>query len=137
MPNCGSAYVHWKKLCGNPTQPRDGFIIDLEENGQNRTIVRNGLLVNSLEFDRDLDNYFYNVPASSSESVFYLKMDPSIQNDNINENDDPLIAILRDVVKSTPETKISSPRVDADSSVLIPTISGSLVDQGGVISTSS
>lgn len=100
----------------------------MEENGKNRTIVRNGLLVNSLEFDRDLDNYFYNVPTSMGESVFYLKMDPSIQNDSINENDDPLIAILRDVVKSTPETKISSPRVDADSSVLIPTITGSLVD---------
>jgi len=40
--------------------------------------VRNGLLVNSLEFDRDLDNYFYNVPSSVAESVFYLKMDPSI-----------------------------------------------------------
>lgn len=75
LPGCGMAYVHWKKLCGNPTQPRDGFTMDLEENGQNRTIVKNGMLVNSLEFDKDLDNYFYSVPRDMSKTVFYLRME--------------------------------------------------------------
>jgi len=129
LPGCGSSYVHWKKLCGNPTQPRDGFSIDLEENGENRTIVRNGLLVNSLEFDRDLDNYFYKVGSDSRKTVFFLKMEagPGGVENMGSEQDDPLINILRDVVKGTPETKVSAPRVDADSSVLLPTLNGSIV----------
>jgi hypothetical protein len=51
------------------------------------------------------------------------------------DNDDPLITILRDVVKSTPETKISAPRVDADTSVLLPSLNGSIIQFGGVITT--
>lgn len=49
--------------------------MDLEENGHNRTVVKNGLLVNSLEFDKDLDNYFYKVPSEVTKTVFYLHMD--------------------------------------------------------------
>lgn len=131
LPGCGSSYVHWKKLCGNPTQPRDGFTMDLEENGQNRTIVKNGMIVNSLEFDKDLDNYFYSVPRDMSKTVFYLRMESTSPTEE--SQNDPLIAILRDVVMSTPETKISAPRVDADSSVLTPSLNGSMVQFGGII----
>ena len=55
--------------------------------------------------------------------------------DQPNDNEDPLINILRDVVKSTPETKISAPRVDADTSVLLPSLNGSMVQFGGEITT--
>lgn len=38
---------------------------------------------------------------------------------------------------TTPETKISAPRVDADSSVLVPTLNGSMVQFGGIITTTT
>lgn len=33
------------------------------------------MLVNSLEFDQDLDNYFYSVSEDIHKTVFFMKMD--------------------------------------------------------------
>lgn len=42
VPDCGSAKVCWKKICGNPLMPRHGLTMEVEFGQYNQTIVKDG-----------------------------------------------------------------------------------------------
>lgn len=75
VPDCGQAHIFWKKICGNPLVAREGFSVDVEYHQYNQSIVRNGALVDASYFDKDLDNYVFQVPSGSNSTTFYLRMD--------------------------------------------------------------
>lgn len=63
IPSCGTAYVQYSKLCGNPLSPRKGLEIDMQIGQQVRNnIVRDGIIVNPSYFDADLDSDVVRVP---------------------------------------------------------------------------
>jgi len=52
VPDCGTAYVQYSKLCGNPLAPRTALTIDMTlSNHISTTIVQNGRLLNPSYFD--------------------------------------------------------------------------------------
>lgn len=75
IPDCGTAHIHWKKICGNPLVKRQWLSMDVAYKQYNQSIVKNGELVNQSYFDRDVDNLVFTVPPNVNFSVFYLYMD--------------------------------------------------------------
>lgn len=118
VPGCGKSSIYWKKLCGIPTSkgktkkgPRKGFSIDLKFKSFNQTIVRNGIVINSSYFDKDLDNVVYRAPYDDNQTVFYLYM---------NEEDLKGIDKTKDAFTAMARTNLKPPRVDSDLAVMNP-----------------
>lgn len=133
VPGCGSGSVNWKKLCGNPTMPRDGFRIDLEIHNINQTIVRNGVLVNAEYFDKDIDNFAFRVPENLNQTKFYVSMDYKDLNNHTEAKSDAIANAINELIKLDPETKISKPKVDSDESILTAILGGDFMNGGTVI----
>lgn len=92
-------------------EARLGFTVDLKFKSFNQTIVRNGIVINSSYFDRDLDNVVYRAPYDDSQTIFYLYM---------NSEDLKGIDKTKDAFTAMARTKLKSPRVDGDLAIMNP-----------------
>ncbi len=77
-----------------------------------------------------MENFVFNVPETVNETRFFLYMNKVALNQT--READPALEAIKAVLRMVPETKFSKPKVDADVSILSPTLSGSAKD-GGVI----
>lgn len=115
--------------------------MDIEYGKYNSTIVKNGVLVDASYFDADLDNFVFQVPSNSNSTKFYLYLE-KVENDTDKETGkkektesekiEDEFQILESILKMIPEVEISTPVVDADQTILSPTVTGPLAS-GGMI----
>ena len=63
LPSCNNDIkFYFKKMCGFSYVPRKGLTIDTLLNHVNKTIVKNGALINSEMFDENLNNFLMAIP---------------------------------------------------------------------------
>ena len=74
IPECGTASMSMLKMCGSLGSAREGLMVDMSIGGFNRTIVKNGILLNNEFWDRDLDNDVFTIPESENHTSFYFYM---------------------------------------------------------------
>lgn len=125
---------------------RNGFTIDMELNGRNVSIVKDGkcsrptandiigALVNYSMFDRDKENGVVTISSDVSMLKFYLRhQGVEAPPDSNSDAHKPWFATM---LKHVPETRLMYPKVDSDENIVRSHLSGEL-HQGGLITNQS
>ena len=88
-------------------------------------------------FDEDISNDVVKIPENINSTVFYIYMSKPVKEEVKSkekmDEDEKIIEVLREFMRSNHETKISKPVVDSDESILTPILTGS-INKGGKIS---
>ena len=132
IPDCGSASFTWKKVCGYPLTPRDGFTIDMSYDDTKINIVKNGVPVNENFWDADVNDWAISIPKDVSQAKFdiYMNMD-DIKKKQKEAGDSSLL--VDSTVASVSETTVLAPKIDSDEAVASVEMTGAIVGKGGVI----
>jgi len=128
VPECGVAFVGWRKLCGNPYTEREGFSIDMISDNSIQTIVKNGRTINSMYFEKEINNNAYLIPGHINMISLELYMNP---NDIIDNRDPTIVHAFRGIIqnmekKNDLSTEILRVRVDSDKNLVQTEINGEL-----------
>lgn len=97
--------------------------MDVEIEGHNTTIVKNGKVTVPALFDKVIDNGAIRINSTTLETRFfiYMSFDQGKTNDTVAE-----------YLRTIPTTKIHPPRVDTDQNIMYPVLKGS-ASAGGEI----
>lgn len=131
IPDCGTANIYWKKLCGNPITTRDGFTVEMMYKNYKQQIISNGMVNNATYFDADLENYVVNIPRDVDKLKFLVYMK------NANPPSEPVAeGFITDeqTLRSLPAVNLSIPFVDSDESIAKAWFTGPLAE-GGLVET--
>ena len=137
VPGCGTTSFVWKKVCGYPLTPRDGFTIDMSYSDTVLNIVKNGVPVNDNFWDVEIEDWAIKIPAHINTLTMDIYMNPQDATKSSPTTADPNANNmgLESILRLVPEATVSTPRVDSDDAVSLVTLQGVLSDnEGGIIS---
>ena len=139
VPNCGTSSFVWKKVCGFPLTPLDGFTIDMAYNETTVNIVKNGMPANDNFWDAEVEDWAIKIPAH----IDTLNMDIYMNSEDMARGVGTLAGLGgRDTDADASRNKVAeatvnAPRVDSDDAIAFVSLRGPLEDnQGGTITRS-
>jgi len=133
VPGCGSAEFVWRKVCGYPQTPRDGFTIDMNYGNEKHNVVKNGLVVAGKFWDKDINDWAINIPADVDSATFDIYMNEQDIKQKQKDANNDTFSLFDSVLATTLETEIGSPKIDSDEAVARVAIAGPLVGKGGKV----